>query len=679
MDKTISDNLCHGLRACGIPKEMAHQIQNEITKWYDCNGPEWTNQRIKDLRQWYETTLAGEPTPPDWFRHSKSQTPIGIWGKVFKLDPSKALGILSANTVFINNEFTETQKKKFLKGLEGTNSQQEDVVAYAGALLSSKMKFDKSYLFEDSPLFKVQGEPKYKTMPPIMSPTLFDMTGSVPVHEGHTSVRPEENLGLAAKALAESWESLPEVTAKFLEENSTVLGDMLSYFPESKILDVANGMFKVPKTTANVGRVSVLQQPELKARVVGNPNRVLQVTLNPLKEVFMTYVHQLRTDVTFAQEIGVSWVQDQLRHGVKLAGSDLTSASDLLDIDLCLQLVDSTFNFSSIEGYREYERYYKEVCKASWWCPSLKDAQHPKGQQVSWKQGSVLGTGPSFGLLTLTNNCCGLYAFYRWEEESAKQGKVVYTMPNNTFRVVGDDIVMRAELAPYYNEIITALGGEVNLSKTLTSDKVAEFAGRVITPERKLLKRVKYSEPSDMNFMSYMAQLGDQAKHFLKPRQRKVYDFYRPVPGIAVDGPWVDDSYGESLLDRYLWYLTEVQPALSREEPDAIEEEYQMSLLRAQLDARQQSLNIDEGLLVPINEEGYLPSTTTTAFKTGGDPRLANGKTTLEVLEEPIKKKAIQPYKVWKQSRYEQLRTLVHADAEEVNNSSQNLDRDITD
>lgn len=121
MNKIIQSSLCKGLRACGIPKEQSLQIENIVLKWERESGTEWTNSRIKDLRQWYETCLAGHPQPPSWFRHSADGYPTGIWGWVFNLKPAKALGVLSLNTVFYEDKVSETQKKKFLKGLAGSD------------------------------------------------------------------------------------------------------------------------------------------------------------------------------------------------------------------------------------------------------------------------------------------------------------------------------------------------------------------------------------------------------------------------------------------------------------------------------------------------------------------------------------------------------------------------------
>jgi hypothetical protein len=207
---------------------------------------------------------------------------------------------------------------------------------------------------------------------------------------------------------------------------------------------------------------------------------------------------------------------------------------------------------------------------------------------------------------------------------------------------------MVSAMEPYYTRTIEALGGEINHSKTLKSNKVAEFAGRVITSNGSFLKAIKYSEPSDNSFMSYVSQLGDQAKRFLKPRQQKVYSLFREVPGVVVPGPWNPDSFGLDLASRYQWYLEEVQPALSRMEPDHELEDYQLTLLKAQLGrlASGHETTDDRILDTPLVDSGYLPEQVTPSFRKGGDPRLTNGKTMLEALEAHAQE--ITPYEIWR-------------------------------
>jgi hypothetical protein len=620
MDKTIQTSLCKGLRACGISKPLTHEVLNTLAKWLDNNGPEWTVKRIKDLRQWYETFLSGEPVAPGWFRHTKDNMPLGVWAKVFELPTAKALGVLSSGTAFYSRTFSETQQKKFLHGIAGNGTQNLD-----------RLK----------ELVKAAGLPEYlwpnppKAMPEIAFPTIFDMNGSCPVHDGRSTVRPDGNIGKALKALDESWESVPQVTFDFLDRM-----DLLGYMPPGVLGNEYTLELNKPHSPI-VGRVSVLQEPELKARVVANPNRVMQVTLEPLKQVLMDLVRANPTDCIFNQEEGMMWVQANLKIGRTLAGSDLTSASDLLDLDGCLFLLEQVYGLNRIKGYQDYISYYREVSRADWWCPSLK-------RTVRWEQGDPLGTGPSIGILSEANAAACTIALAL----CFRSGIIRNTehRPSAYFRVLGDDVIMDARMQPLYEQVIQALGGEINHSKTLTSNKVAEFAGRIVTPEKVFMKKIKYCEPSDSSFMSYMSQLGDQAKYFLRPNQRRAYEFFKYVPGIAVNGPWVMDSYGVPFQSRYQWYLEEVEPALRREEPDRPLADYEAVLLRAKLslaEAGEPVYDCQKDMASPYIDSGYLPEQVTESFKAGGDPRLQDGATQLHWLTGKLRFGRIQPFTSW--------------------------------
>lgn len=616
MDKTTQNNLCKGLRACGIPKELCHQLLDTMVTWVDNNGSEWALKRIKDLRQWYETSLTGNPVPPEWFKHGKDMLPLGVWKAVFKLPVAKALGVLSMGTVLYEKHLSKTQEKKFLKGLAGSGTQNLDELK---ALLEKHSIADQ---------VRVPSE-----MPKITFPTIFDMNGSVPIHDGRETVRTDNKSGLALKALEESWDSVPQATFDFLDRMG-----LLAFMP----VDVLGNEYQLELNRPHssiVGKIGVIQEPELKARVVANPNRVLQVTLDPLKEVLMRLVRLNPTDCIYNQEEGMLWVQDQLRQGIELAGSDLTSASDLLDLDGCLMLLEARYGLSRIAGFTDHMSYYREVSRADWYCPALK-------RVVQWQQGDPLGTGPSIGILSEANDSACALA----RQMAIADGILSPNIPRTQcYRVLGDDVIMRSELEPYYQKIILALGGEINHSKTLKSNKVAEFAGRIVTPEHVYLKKVKYSEPSDSSFMDYMSGLGDQAKYFLKPKQRSAYEFFKYVPGFMVTGPWMADSYGIPFADRYSWYLSEVEPVLDRVEPDLQTSDYGLELLKAQLSREEAGETVDRNLAVPTIDDGYLPSQVTPSFRHGGDPRLVNGQTTLERLTKA--KDSIMPFSQYQSTR----------------------------
>jgi hypothetical protein len=240
-------------------------------------------------------------------------------------------------------------------------------------------------------------------------------------------------------------------------------------------------------------------------------------------------------------------------------------------------------------------------------------------------------------MLALTNNALG------------RQACLNAGIDEHSFRVIGDDMIIDQRALSEYVRLIEGLGGVINHSKTLTSDRCAEFAGRVITAKRCMNKTVKYKDMSDNSFMQIVSDLGDQAKHLLRPRQRHQYEEFKYVPGIAVDGPYSQNSFGIPFHLRYAWYLEQVK---SQDEP--IPE-------KDKLDSWQFAQEIyyflsEEGRLadfelsVPYTFSDDFQSSLASNVAHKGDPRLRDGKTCLEALEAISSRETFMSFMTWIES-----------------------------
>jgi hypothetical protein len=532
MEKSIKTVLCKGLRACGLRKEESEEIVNLIAKWVANNGPEWTNGRLKDLKQWYESYLAGAPAPPPWFKHSKEGLPLGIWGRLFRTkNQAKVLAVLSSNTVLVHrgNRPLASQVEKFHGSLTGA--------------IRPTGRPDPDYIRDKEvfgpPLVAVSGghtpnrvvekflDPRF-----LIPPTTADMTKRVPVDHGRKTISTDSKEA-RAKALRQSWACTPWPSLMLLEQ--------MGLYDWMPVDDPFHSVSVEDSPVA--GRIACLQEPGLKARWIGNPNRISQHLMFPLREVWNTFDEMDPCTCTTDQDRGVRWAQEKLRQGVTLSGADLTSASDLLELDSCLALLDDCYFRSLGEDqrwlYDLHVEHFRRISRMDWVVPERYGFHVPT---VRWEKGWCLGTAPSFPLLSLVNSRLAAWA-------CADRG----LDPADSYRVIGDDIIMISELTDAYYDRLAAFGGVINQSKTLTSDRVAEFAGRVITPERVMLKTYKFKEPSDNSFMLIPRDLGPQAKALLRPRQRRVWEVFKYMPGIAIDGPWSYDSFGEPLDRRLIW------------------------------------------------------------------------------------------------------------------------------
>lgn len=615
----IRNSLCKGLRASGLQKKDTHELVNTVVTWYQSNGAEWTVSRLKEYKQWYETYLAGNPIVPSWHSHTKEGLPKGIFRKVFEMrNQQKALAILSMSSVFQSEKITSKQRTKFLEALS------------AGQL-------EKQPEFSQIPTCKRQRIPDLAER--LSAPPFGVLTGkSIPVHPEDGKLYPKNKEDFVL-AYVDSWRSIPGPTLTYL-----VRSGRAELIPPSLLGDGEwDERFNTfhygfdPICHSYAGHIGCIQQPELKARWIANPNRITQWFLKPLGDHWYDLLRALPTDCTFNQESGVEWVQDQLRKGITLAGADLTSATDLLDRSSCIELLCRAYLGRSFSNEGDWslpvEKSYKHAIEHFMAISSLKWV-YPEGGDVSWSRGQPLGTYPSFALLGLTNNALG--------HEACRRAGIAL----DSFRVIGDDFICDARALPHYVELVREFGGLINHSKTLTSDRCAEFAGRVITADRSMNKTVKYKDMSDNSFMSIMSQLGDQAKHLLKPRQRAMYDKFKFVPGVAVDGPYSKDSFSVPLVLRYTWYLM-TGLADERVVPDL--EQYDAWQFATQIYyvLSENGRLADFEYCVPYSISEEFHSSLAQAVVKNHDPRLKDGLTCLQALERTASAETFESFTAW--------------------------------
>lgn len=593
------------------------EIVNTIAKWHDASGPEWTVSRLKSYKQWYLSTLTGEIKPPSWVRKSSDGMPTGIWSRVFKLrNPARVFAILSSGTVFKgkHGKFTPSQEMKFRTALQGDKSKVSGVVGlpihHIEGLLTDR---------------KINGEYLPRQMIDVRVPGTGCITGSsIPIANGVT-IHNDFTRDVVNEAYLLSWEYLPHETVEYLDRV-----DVLDHIPLSLRTSYDGFSFRGHN---EVGKISIIQEPELKARTVANPNRIAQAYTYPLGKLWYKCLGHLWTDCTYNQGAGISWVQSKLSQGIELSGSDLSSATDLLDLQTCISVVGAALSETSFPKdyrYQEDVRYFVQLSRGYW------NIQTENPGTVRWVQGQPLGLYPSFALLGLTNNLIGWMA--------AKESGL---NPYDSFRVIGDDISMDSRMQSNYENYIAAFGGSINHSKTVTSSKIAEFAGRIIEPSRFYLKTVKFCDPSDNNFMEVVSTLGPRAKGILKPRQRKMWEVFKYVPGLVVDGPWSQDSFGVPLALRYDWYYNNTGLVHESFERDQDKIPMESNFLRMQTLGQKGSTDskeLCEILPYPLDADYLSALVDRHPKKRSGDPRLKDGKTQLEWLEEQVSHPAFRDF-----------------------------------
>lgn len=569
---------------CGLKPKEAIELLATLDRWMKESGPEWTNKRVKDIRQWYETYLSGHCSPPSWFK-KRNGIPKGVFGKVFQLKPKKALLVLSLNTQLILRD----SKNKKVHPLDGQLTKALHGREGNGFVFTKEIQVELENLLKE-----YEVTPKGWTHPDLhkdlraidISDITDENASTIPLRDGKAFMvksskwSKDKQAVRSAIGYALSLESIPETIQRFYFSNGGTecipfCGRLLSAIadvkPSNAKLLAEYGYTGYPQRSNKiVGRIGYIQEEQLKLRVVANPHKACQVALEPLAEMLYGTLRGINAtgvytvhdqdgnpkkvftkprgfgDCTYDQESGVKWVSEQLAAGVTLAGVDLSNATDLLSLDASLCILNNVY-FNDLQSDRFYQnqlKLFKEISRADWYDPELEST-------TSWKQGQPMGLNVSFATLALVNNAVGRLACK------------MAGLTGSEFRVIGDDFICYEQAVPYYEDIMTRLlGGEINRSKTLTSSLVAEFGGRVVFPKywvNKATKLPPYLKVSDENFFTLMSKIGDSFKFILNRDQKTVWDEFKFVPGIVLGDPWSLDSFGEPLQTRVQWYLDVIE------------------------------------------------------------------------------------------------------------------------
>jgi len=101
--------------------------------------------------------------------------------------------------------------------------------------------------------------------------------------------------------------------------------------------------------------------------------------------------------------------------------------------------------------------------------------------------------------------------------------------------LLGDDVViLNQHLYREYRLILKGLQVPISETKSLEDVRVAEFAGKVITPDA-FYALPKYRSMSDNSFVDILRQFGPAAIALCRPRQREVLSWLAPLP-VELEG-----------------------------------------------------------------------------------------------------------------------------------------------
>lgn len=493
---SIRQGLCNHLSALGLRQEQVHSLVDETMKWLSRSGTEWTIDRLKDIKYYYLSVLAGkEHTFKTWVSTRSDGSPKGPWGRLDVSTPrkiSQTFNALNLYTYFVSQSATRRQEAKFLGSLT----------------------------HEDMSVTIPVGPPSLAFEPPVVDGYVF----TIPDDRKCTLPDPrpwsEHVFGKTRAPLSDGTTVSEDEVDRWLPDNGRVLGSLglrlkqyRSTLVSAKVASfVRENPIQYPSTG---GKISYIQEPGFKLRGIANPFRLWQVLLDPLKTEMFSRLRKMPRDCTYDQNSGVSKVQEWLREGTEVHTLDLSDATNLFPLGFQMGVLTQIFDLDD-QATRNQLDFFVRASRARWVTPS--------GRSVRWTRGQPLGLGPSFAVFAYCHHIVA-HALRR--------------LYGGDYVILGDDIVIKGKALSdaYRSFMVLQLGCEISEQKSYSSDRVAEFAGKIITPEA-IIPTFKWRQVSDRSFVDVVRSLGPQSISLLKPRQRRVVKILAEVPDFLGGLGW---------------------------------------------------------------------------------------------------------------------------------------------
>lgn len=219
-------------------------------------------------------------------------------------------------------------------------------------------------------------------------------------------------------------------------------------------LNLVNLLSFTPLITTRIRKLSVVQDPEAKSRIIAILDFWSQEFLKGIHDIQFRLLSQIPTDMTYTQDPRIS----NRPEGHKLYSFDLTSATDRFPIALQRELIREMFG--------------AEV--ASTWESVLVDYPYdfklPNGEikSVYYRCGQPMGAYSSWSTFTLTHHLILYYIHH------------TLNLKELFYKILGDDIVIyHDDVAKAYLDMMRSMDVGISLPKSHISSNMYEFAKRL--------------------------------------------------------------------------------------------------------------------------------------------------------------------------------------------------------
>jgi hypothetical protein len=498
-----------------IPREISVPFISLVEKWVVSCGMEDCVKRLKSIKTDLIRSHSGLPLIAPYVAKNRRKTKFrGILKAIqsfsFKSDKhfSRALQLLNISSLFYAKKILRSQEIKFLSSVEAEPS------PIPHHIIDGIDKASRQYL---KPCLKL---PKPKSiLLRVPSPSRRE-----PLPSGKSI--PEDEMPYEV-----AWEWYNQLVYRTFKDPAPMIGshDLLALC--GRVLNnVVGTKRKEIEDIPIMGRIGFIQEPGLKLRAVANPSRLIQVAIEPLGSYLYSLMDELPWDCTFQQDKAFPIIMKALKDNKVVHSVDLTDASNYFPIDLQEIMLKNVFpnDHNTVNAFLC-------ACKGFWYykTDTFEGA-------ISWKRGQPLGLYPSFASAFLTH---GLLLFYL---NGFKH--------TDSYFVLGDDVViLDNDLYDRYILALEELKCPISLSKSISSSKLAEFAGKVVLPSS-VIPQLKWRAPSDDSFIDFVRNIGQKSMFLLKRKQREIAEKMFEVPSFM--GGLGFNPKGKPLSDRVFEALT---------------------------------------------------------------------------------------------------------------------------
>jgi len=499
-----------------VPPAIKIPIVNIFLSWTEKSGLEWSISRFKSIKTDFIRVKAGMSISTPWISKKNNffSGPLGglqRWAYRNDKNFDRAIQLLQLYTFYISDSVTKTQEEKFVSAVQSSVIYHPFENAYSDLLLhATKLVFPRKNWYPD---------PASIVFRPVSA------TKREPHASGKSYAEGTHTLDCAQSFLRDTAfgnQAVDRYPKLFGAVMSGVASTTTKYYRTLFPQRVKDNFGSYPD---NVGKIGLIQEPGFKLRAVANPGRVYQQALQPLGDDLFSKLRSLPWDCTHDQHLPFLTIQKHMADGATAHAVDLSNATDKFPFELQYRMLHAMY--SRKDGIE----LFADLSRAEWRTSLCNGFIH-------WTVGQPLGLYPSFASFALTHGLM-LYALNGFRHDSM-------------FYVLGDDVViLNDSLHSKYMRFLVNMGIPYAPSKTLSSNVITEFAGKLITPSR-VMPQLKWREISDDSFMDLARNVGPAIRGILRPRQRVIFDRLKSIPDFL--GGCGFNPEGKPLADRMAIY-----------------------------------------------------------------------------------------------------------------------------